>query len=466
MTAVLPADSQRFDSAVPLVVVGAGACGLTAALAARDAGAEVLVLEQDASPSGSTSLSSGFIPAAPTRYQRQEGIEDSAARFAADIQAKAGNRADPDLVRLVTQASAPAIEWLAERHGLAFQLLTGFTYPGHATLRMHATPARTGADLQARLLKAAQSAGADLVTNAKVTELIADPDGRVRGLRLLRPDGAAESLACEALVLASSGFGGDPELVRQHIPEMGDALYFGHCGNRGDALAWGEALGASLRDLGSCQGHGSVATPHGILITWALMMEGGIQVNSQGRRFSNEHRGYSEQALDVLRQPEGIAWNVFDARLHDLGQEFEDYRTAMAAGAVREAATAEDLAEITGLPVGELCHTLKQIRRHQAGLEADPFGRNFTCKPPLAPPYVAVKVTGALFHTQGGLEVNEEARVRRAGGGLLPNLFAGGGAACGVSGPELSGYLSGNGLLTAITLGRIAGENAAALVRS
>ena len=167
MTAVLPGESQRFDGAVPVVVVGAGACGLTAALAARDAGAEVVVLEQDASPSGSTSLSSGFIPAAPTRYQRQEGIEDSAARFAADIQAKAGNRADPDLVRLVTEASGPAIEWLTDRHGLAFHLLTGFSYPGHAVLRMHATPARTGADLEARLLSAAQSAGAEIVNNAR-----------------------------------------------------------------------------------------------------------------------------------------------------------------------------------------------------------------------------------------------------------------------------------------------------------
>ena len=196
------------------------------------------------------------------------------------------------------------------------------------------------------------------------------------------------------------------------------------------------------------------------------MMEGGIQVNVLGERFSNEHRGYSEQALDVLRQPDGIAWNVYDLRLHDLGKEFEDYRAAMEAGAVRTAESAEDLAEIADLPVEALCHTLKQIRRHQAGLEPDPFGRNFTCKPPLTPPYYAVRVTGALFHTQGGLEVNEEARVKRAGGGLLPNLFAGGGAACGVSGPELSGYLSGNGLLTAVTLGRIAGENAAALTRS
>ncbi len=80
----------------------------------------------------------------------------------------------------------------------------------------------------------------------------------------------------------------------------------------------------------------------------------------------------------------------------------------------------------------------------------------------LEPPFFAVKVTGALFHTQGGLVVDPTARVLRVDGTPLPNLFAGGGAACGVSGPDVDGYLSGNGLLSAVTLGRIAGRAAAA----
>jgi fumarate reductase flavoprotein subunit len=84
--------------------------------------------------------------------------------------------------------------------------------------------------------------------------------------------------------------------------------------------------------------------------------------------------------------------------------------------------------------------------------------------PPRQPPFKAVKVTGALFHTQGGLAVDGEARVRSRRGERLPNLFASGGAAAGVSGPHANGYLSGNGLLTATVLGRVAGESAAALL--
>jgi fumarate reductase flavoprotein subunit len=77
-----------------------------------------------------------------------------------------------------------------------------------------------------------------------------------------------------------------------------------------------------------------------------------------------------------------------------------------------------------------------------------------------------VKVTGALFHTQGGLAVDAKARVKRRDerGGLFPNLFAAGGAAAGVSGGTAAGYLSGNGLLTATTLGRIAGRAASVLL--
>ena len=112
---------------------------------------------------------------------------------------------------------------------------------------------------------------------------------------------------CDALMLACCGYGGNKSLVARHIPEMAEALYFGHPGNRGDALLWGEQLGAATASLPGYQEHGSVATPHGILISWALMMQGGIQVNARGERFANEHLGYSEQAVPVLAQPGGVA---------------------------------------------------------------------------------------------------------------------------------------------------------------
>ena len=430
---------------LPVVVVGAGACGLVAALAARDAG--VLVLERDASPSGSTALSSGFFPASFPRFLRAAGVSDSPAQMAADIQRKNHGEAEPRIVQAVCEASGRTIEWLADEHGVPFELVQGFLYPGHSALRMHAVPEKTGAALMAALLRACSASGVDILCSATVTEVTPD------AVRFRRPDGALEEVEYDALVLACSGFGGNKAMVREHLPDIANGLYFGHTGNQGDALRWGTALGASVKHMGAYQGHGSVATPHGILITWALMMEGGIQVNAQGERFSNEHLGYSEQCLPVLAQPGGFAWCIYDERLHQLGMTFPDYREAQAAGAVRPA---------PDLPL--LPETLSRVAAYADG-EKDPFGRDFTTKPKLEAPYYAIKVTGALFHTQGGLAIDERARVLDAAGRSLPKLFAGGGAACGVSGAHVWGYLSGNGLLSAVTLGRIAGEEAMRLLR-
>ncbi|MCP4074145.1 MAG: FAD-binding protein, partial [Hyphomicrobiales bacterium] len=225
------------------------------------------------------------------------------------------------------------------------------------------------------------------------------------------------------------------------------------------------ALGAATRHLGSYQGHGSVAHPHGILISWALMMEGGFQLNSEGKRFSNEHQGYSEQARRVLTQSGGIAWDIFDQRLRQLALGFEDFRQAEALGAVHQARTIAELAKLTGAPEANIRATLDEIDRLAAGQGQDTFGRDFSSKPSLQVPFHAVKVTGSLFHTQGGLVINPQAFVLDTKGNAFPNLLASGGAACGVSGPDERGYLSGNGLLSAVSLGRIAGGSAAELVR-
>jgi fumarate reductase flavoprotein subunit len=345
-----------------------------------------------------------------------------------------------------------------------FELVEGFLYPGHSTLRMHALKERTGAALMGALLGAAEAAGIDIVGNALVEALFADSDGTVRGLRLKRPDGGTETIACKALVLACSGFGGNAEMVARYIPEMAGAKYFGHVGNQGDAVRWGQELGAAVEHMAAYQGHGSVAVPQEALITWALMMEGGFQVNVHGERFSNEHHGYSEQSVAVLGQPDQVAWNIFDARLHQLGLEFEDYRNAEASGAIRHAGSIEALAESCGLPAGTLAAPLARCTALAAGQGHDSFGRDFSTKPALVAPYYAVKVTGALFHTQGGLKIDTQARVLRQDGRALPNLFAAGGAASGLSGNTVDGYLSGNGLLAAIVLGAIAGGAAAALL--
>jgi fumarate reductase flavoprotein subunit len=147
-----------------------------------------------------------------------------------------------------------------------------------------------------------------------------------------------------------------------------------------------------------------------------------------------------------------VAWNIFNDELLAFAQDFPDFRQAQAAGAVRSAVDTAALAGLIGCKATALQATLDGVR---AGAVATD-GRKF--KRALMPPYHAVKVTGALFHTQGGLDIDAQCRVLRNDGTPWPNLLAAGGAARGVSGNAGSGYLSGNGLLSAVAGGAIAAQ--------
>jgi fumarate reductase flavoprotein subunit len=179
-----------------------------------------------------------------------------------------------------------------------------------------------------------------------------------------------------------------------------------------------------------------------------------VQLNARGERFHDETQGYSEAAVQVLAQPGGIAWNLFDDAALALGRGFPDFRDAETAGALRHAEDVAALAALIGCEAGAVQHTLDGVR---PGV-TDRFGREF--RRALVPPFHAARVTGALFHTQGGLAIDAQCRVRRTDGTPMPNLLAAGGAARGVSGDSVWGYLSGNGLLSAVAGGYIAAGTA------
>ena len=465
---ILPAPAQPFEYSVSVVIVGAGACGLTAALAARDGGVDVLVLERDHAPRGSTAMSQGNIAAAGSKSQRDAGVEDSGEIFARDIMTLTHGETDAALARVFADASGSTIDWLVEAHQIPLAIdLDWGTFLGHSRPRIHATPTKTGTELMTCLIAAVTRAGADILTDAHVTDVFAGADGTVRGVRVQRPDGAAEDIGCGALVLACCGFGANPEMIARHIPEMAEAKYHGHEGNRGEGIQWGIELGAATADMAAFQGLGALADPHAVLINYNIVLEGGIIVNTDGERFADESTDISGMGRRVSAQPGGIAWFIYDERLHGMVTKYVEYQEAQEVGAVRRADSLGELAAIAKLPTGALGGTVELSRALQAGNATDSLGRDFTTSPPLAgPPWYAIRVCGALFHTQGGLVIDGDAQVQRNDGTALPNLFAGGGTARSVSGPGDWGYIPAAGLFTAVTQGRLAGTSAARLVNS
>src|SRR5690606_11935171 len=268
-----------------------------------------------------------------------------------------------------------------------------FDYPGHSARRMHCLPSRSGAELVDRLRAAVEAEGIPILTNRHVTTLHVDGEGNILGVSARLPDGTEERVGCGALVLACNGYGANKALVARHIPELADALYFGHPGNQGDAVLWGEALGAGIADMSGHQGHGSVAHPHNILITWATMMEGGFQVNEQGKRFSDETQGYSEQAAVVLSRKDGVAFSIFDTRIAAIARQFEDFRNAEETGAVLTALTPDALADKIKVPKENFIAAFRETENLKRSGGRDRFGRDWSTSAPLLQPLHAVRVT-------------------------------------------------------------------------
>ena len=459
-TEVVDAGEAAFDVRTDVLVAGGGGCGLIAALAASERpDLRVTVFEKSDEVGGNTALSTGMIPAPETRMQRAAGVEDSVDLMARDILEKNGYAADKDRVRHLCAEATELVHWLVDDLDATLSLVDDFKYPKHSTYRMHAPPGRNGENLVGDLHdRVTARENVELLTNAPVRKLVAE-DGAVVGAVV--GTRREEVVRADRTILATDGFGGNREMVTRYCEEgIDDALYFGADGNTGDGIRWGAELGGDLASMDAYQGHATVASDTGSLSTYAVVMNGGILVNERGERFGDESKGYSAFAVEVLKQPGGVAYELFDVRIHGrLQGEFDDFDRAVDRGTYHRADTVGDLARMLGCDPEATASTVRRYNEALAADEPDETGRTDGTHP-LEAPFYGAKVTGALFHTQGGLAVDEQARVLHEDGSVVPNLYAGGGAAAGISGHGAGGYLSGNGLTTALGYGRLAGIHA------
>lgn len=440
---------------VDLVVAGAGG-GLTAAIRAAELGLDVLVVDADPNfrRGNNTSMSTAMLPGPGSRFQAAAGVDDSPQRFLDDIAAKTGGTADPRIAPALAHTGAELVEWLADHVGVPIELPTDFGYPGHSAPRVHSLPGRHGSSLLRHLLDAVErSDRIDLLVPARLVAVRPEADGSVRAV-VENPDGEREEIATRSVLLATNGYGADTGLVGTHLPEIAGAHYHGGEHSRGDALRIGAELGAASGYLDAYQGHAGLSAAAQTLVTWAAVMHGAVVVDTGGHRFGDETSGYSEYAAVLAARPGGRGWMVFDERIDRLCRAFGDYQDVLDAGAVRTADSAAGLAAVIGVPAAALEAELDALARVASGERTDPYGR--TTATPLQPPLRAVEIVPALFHTQGGLLVDEHARVLDPAGQPIPGLYAAGGAAAGISGHGAAGYLAGNGLLAALGLAYLA----------
>jgi fumarate reductase flavoprotein subunit len=274
-------------------------------------------------------------------------------------------------------------------------------------------------------------------------------------------------LRSRSVVLAANGYAGNAELMARWAPDVAAAEYFGARGSTGEAILWGEQLGAALGNISAYQGYAAIAYPHGSLLSWTTIEKGGILVDRDGRRFGDESIGYSGFTAAVLAAERPI-FAIFDTRIRDSAAQYEEeFRELVEIGGTRECPTVAEVADFIGCPPESVSKTLAAYEAAASAqadgqLAEDEFGRTDFGRAPLGPPYVLARVVPGIFHTQGGLQVDDQARVVRSDASIIEGLYAVGGTAAGISGAAGGrGYSSGAGLLAAIGLGAIAGADAA-----
>ena len=257
--------------------------------------------------------------------------------------------------------------------------------------------------------------------------------------------------------MAANGFAASSDLIAKWLPEIELIEYFGAHGSTGEALEWGIELGGYLANQHAYQGYAAVAYPHGSILSWTTVEKGAILVDQTGKRMGNETIGYSGFVADLLTGTPPY-FVLYDSRIRDVAMKEEEFADLVQIGGAREYQDLAQLCDHFAIELQELSLTVDHYNAAARQVSPDVFNRTDFSMAPLEAPFVASRVTPGVFHTQGGLAVDLDGRVITRQAKPVPGLYAIGGVAAGISGLRGGrGYSSGNGLLSALGLGRLAG---------
>ncbi|MDO4634054.1 MAG: FAD-dependent oxidoreductase [Eubacteriales bacterium] len=437
-----------------VVVIGGGGAGISASIAAAEAGKNVIIIEKIGFLGGTTMLSSGIIPATGTDEQIAFGVEtDSVGANARDILRPSNYSVRQDLVYTVAENAKDMVDWLRGM-GVKWTLMDSLFY-GQSEYRMHQAEG-SGAGMTSVMIEHLKSF--DTVTtmiNTTVEGLLVE-DGKVVGCYGTDENKEAFAIKAENTVLATTGFGNNDEMIAKYCPEVINAVKVVSTGATGEGIKWGAQLGAELANMGAYQGYAFHTVDNNKSGEQGILNNGGIFVNEQGRRFCNEYGGYSEITPHVLAQSNSVCWEIFTDAQAELCSLFETWKEAEI---LYQGNTVEELAAAIGVDAAALTATVDAYKK---GIEngQDVWNR---CHLPenFDGPYYAVKNTGEIRHTQGGVVTDVAGHVLKEDGSLIPGLYAAGGCTEGFSSGDGAAYMSGNGLLQCLIFGKIAGTHAA-----
>ncbi len=435
-----------------IVIIGAGGAGMTAAINATQAGKKVILLEKMPYAGGNTTKATGGMNAAETHYQAEQDIEDSVEQFVEDTMKGGHDMNDRDLVTIMAENSASAIDWL-DSIGAP---LPKVSFSGGATnKRIHAPEdgSGVGAFLVTRFLNKIDELGIEVMYNTTATKLMT-LDGKVTGVMAEGPD-AYYTINAKAVILATGGFGNNQSMIVHYRDDLLGTVTTSAPGVTGDGIVMAEAVGADLVDINQIQLHPTVEQATSMLITESVRGDGAILVNQEGKRFINELLTRDVVSAGELEQTGSYAYIIFDQNLRDGLKAVEKY---VSTGITVQADTIEGLAEQLGIDPAALADTLQKWNQYVADKNDPDFGRDTGMDADLSKaPYYAIKIAPGIHHTMGGVKINTEAQVIDTEGSPIPGLFAAGEVCGGVHGGNRIG---GNAVADIVVFGRIASDSA------
>ena len=489
-----------------VVVIGAGGAGMTAAIVAKDAGKDVLIVESQSMVGGNSVRSTGGMNASETEDQdenefgEEAGVEktlkaaadnyaDNAAitELAATVQEQwdeylaapegyfdseelmeldtmIGGKGinDPELVKILAENSSETIEWL---RGIGADLTDVAAFGGASVKRIHrplndeGKTVSVGAYLVPILEQNVTDRGIEILFNTTATKILTDDSGAAVGIEA---ENGANTITvnAKAVIIASGGFGGNLDMVVKYKPELDGFVSTNAAGSLGQGIEMGEEVGAATVDLEQIQIHPTVhvdKSGNANLITEGLRGDGAILVNKEGERFCDEVGTRDAVSAAEIAQTDGEVWLIVDQKMADASAVIQGYLKKEFAFSGE---TWEELAEAIDAPADALVATMDRWHELHAAKNDEDFGRtSFAAEVALdTAPFYAIAVTPGIHHTMGGLKINGNTEVLTEAGDVIPGLFAAGEVTGGVHGAN---RLGGNAVADITVFGQIAGQSAA-----
>ncbi|MDO5047620.1 MAG: flavocytochrome c [Anaerococcus sp.] len=454
-------EAQKLDTDV--VVVGGGGAGFAAAVSAKEAGADVILLEKLESLGGNTLISGGEYAAPANDIQIEEGIEDSKELFASDVEVAGGNK---DLIAVLADKATEAAYWLRDDIGVSWKDSLMF-FGGHSVKRSLIPENHSGNELIKNYIAKAEELGIEVITGADVKELLAE-DEKIVGVKALK-DGGDLIVNAQSVVLATGGFGANDQMTYENDNAIDEHILSTNSpGATGDGIIMAEALGADTVDMDQIQLYPicDIETGKLLYVGDTRLVGGALLVNKEGERFVEELDTRRAISMAIKDQTDHVGYLIWDDLSNEetgtMASNPEEAEDLYERGLLYKADTIEELAEHFEVDKDALLETVANFNENSKNEEDPEFNLRMLGWTIEKAPFYMLKAAPAVHHTMGGLVINTDAEVLTTEGEKIDGLYAAGEVTGGIHGSNRLGSVA---MADITVFGRIAGENAAANIK-